>query len=218
MKRNFDVEFKYSPEYESSPDISETGVEAVKAGEALTRGLDIFTPAQVGMRLIEKRLKREEYLQTIEGREEILEKELQAFGCSEKEAEQIKAALHEMADDEHATLREGGEGNRTWRVEKETDGTLTIKMEIKNDGTEVQEKQETKDEENVTPEELTPPQEIDTNSEDEQVGLTLEQKAQAPIDVGDISHFQQERRDITDEEDPARRASSVLTQQNNSEE
>lgn len=209
--RNFESTLKYPHQEDEDIDMSESAVEAARTGVFLDDPHKLLEPTEMALQAFERFIQYDEYKHSPEGLRERLGKELKIFGCSEKEVSDIKLAIAKM-DHGGETTAQGGDAAHQWSVEKTGDGSYRI--QVKNIDVASSDGETTK----VTP----IPHTLDAANDqknivlhennDQEMGILLEKDADLPLDMGDIAHFQQERRDITDEEDTARRTSHVRAQ------
>lgn len=217
MGRSFESSLSYPHNRSEGLDVSDEAVDAVRTGALLEHPQELLNPKEIALQVFERLIKRSEYKDSPPGLRDKLGKDLQAFGCSEKETGEIQAAIMKMDHDDKAVMIEGGELGRHWSVEKIGEGEYKITVQI---GEEAEEGKAVETAPALSKELSTQDKggqdqsALDYDPTDE-MGLVLEQHADAPLDVGAISDFQKERQDITDEEDPARRASNVLAQNSN---
>lgn len=219
VEKSFESSLSYPHNRPEGLDVSDKVVDATRTGVLLQNPHELFTPKEMALQVFERIIKRSEYMDSPPGLRSKLGKDLQVFGCSEKETGEINAAIIKMDGDEKAIMIEGGEPGRYWRVEKLADGEYDIQVRIGNEDNEDASATESVP---ILPKELSNQDKAEDDQESlaynpqDEMGLVLEQHADAALDVGNISDFQRERRDITDEEDPARRAANVLAQNSNS--
>lgn len=221
---HFESSLVYPHEESRGLDVSKDSVDAVETAVSLEHPEQLLDPQEMAVQAFERFIQRKEYKDSAPGLRDELGNELLAFGCSEKETGQIQDAIMDMDNDDKAVMIEGGELGRHWSVEKVSEGEYKIEVQVGNEEREEGSTLTEGEAEDTIPalsKELSEP---DTDEQDEKVtgydptdemGLVLEQHADEALDVGDISNFQKERQDFTDE-DPARRASSVLAQNSNS--